>query len=49
MSWGEITDEGLAEVEELIGFPLDRACRIETTTKDAIKHFAWGIGDNLLG
>ena len=27
MSWGEITDEGLAEVEELIGVPfVDRAC-----------------------
>ena len=48
MSWGEITDEGLAEVEELIGVPLRRSRMqwIETTTKDAIKHFAWGIGDD---
>ena len=48
MSWGEITDEGLAEVEKLIGVPLRRSRMqwIETTTKDAIKHFAWGIGDD---
>ena len=48
MSWGEITDKGLAEVEELIGVPLRRSRMqwIETTTKDAIKHFAWGIGDD---
>ena len=48
MTWGENTDEGLAEVDELIGLPLRRSRMqwIETTTKDAIKHFAWGIGDD---
>lgn len=48
MSWGTITDEGIAEVEALINVPLrrDRMRWIETTTRDAIRHYAWGIGDN---
>jgi acyl dehydratase len=48
MTWGKITDKGLAEVEALIGIPLRRSRMqwIESVTKDAIKHFAWGIGDD---
>ncbi len=48
MAWGEITDDALAAAAELIGQPLRRSRMqwIETATKDAIKHFAWGIGDN---
>jgi|TARA_B110000093_G_scaffold40604_1_gene43200 acyl dehydratase len=48
MSWGLITDDGLANAEALIGTPLrrDRMQWIQTTSRDAIRHFAWGIGDN---
>ena len=48
MTWGEITDEGIAEAEALVNVLLrrDRMQWIETTTRDAIRHFAWGIGDN---
>jgi len=48
MGWGEITDDALAAAAELIGQPLRRSRMqwIETVTKDAIRHFAWGIGDN---
>ena len=48
MSWGEITEEGLAAAAGLIGKPLRRPRMqwIETATKDAIRHFAWGIGDD---
>ncbi|MDP6832856.1 MAG: MaoC family dehydratase N-terminal domain-containing protein [Alphaproteobacteria bacterium] len=48
MTWGKITDETLAAAAELIGVPLrrDRMQWIETATRDAIRHFAWGIGDN---
>ncbi|MEE8290497.1 MAG: MaoC family dehydratase N-terminal domain-containing protein [Candidatus Tectomicrobia bacterium] len=48
MSWGTITDEGLAAAASLIGLPLrrDRMQWISAATRDAIRHFAWGIGDN---
>ncbi|MGY9056189.1 MAG: FAS1-like dehydratase domain-containing protein [Alphaproteobacteria bacterium] len=48
MAWGEITDEGLAEAAALIGQPLRRTRMqwIEIATRDAIRHFAWGIGDD---
>ncbi len=48
MAWGEITDEGLAEAASLMGQPLRRTRMqwIETATRDAIRHFAWGIGDD---
>ena len=48
MSWGAITDEGLAAAASLIGQPLrrDRMQWISAGTRDAIRHFAWGIGDN---
>ena len=48
MTWGQINDETLAAAAELIGVPLrrDRMQWIESTTRDAIRHFAWGIGDN---
>ncbi len=48
MSWGEITEEGIASAAELIGQPLRRSRMqwIETATHDAIRHFAWGIGDD---
>ena len=48
MPWGEITEDGIAEAAELIGQPLRRSRMqwIDTATRDAIRHFAWGIGDN---
>ena len=48
MTWGQINDETLAAAAELIGVPLrrDRMQWIETATRDAIRHFAWGIGDD---
>jgi acyl dehydratase len=48
VTWGQINDETLAAAAELIGVPLrrDRMQWIESTTRDAIRHFAWGIGDN---
>ncbi len=48
MSWGEITDDALAAAAELIGQPLRRSRMqwIETATRDAIRHFAWGVGDD---
>ncbi len=48
MSWGTITDEAIAAAATLIGVPLrrDRMQWIETTSRDAIRHFAWGVGDN---
>ena len=48
MAWGEITEEGIAAAAALIGQPLRRSRMqwIETATRDAIRHFAWGIGDN---
>ena len=48
MTWGTITDEGIAEAETLVDVPLrrDRMRWIETTTRDAIRHFSWGIGDS---
>ena len=48
MTWGIITDEGIAEAETLVNVLLrrDRMRWIETATRDAIRHFAWGIGDN---
>jgi acyl dehydratase len=48
MAWGEITEEGIAAAAELIGQPLRRSRMqwIDTATRDAIRHFAWGIGDN---
>ena len=48
MTWGQINDETLAAAAELIGVPLRRNHMqwIETASRDAIRHFAWGIGDN---
>lgn len=48
MTWGTITEEGIAEAGTMIGIPLrrDRMRWIETATRDAIRHFAWGVGDN---
>ncbi|MGI9426346.1 MAG: FAS1-like dehydratase domain-containing protein [Hyphomicrobiaceae bacterium] len=48
MAWGEITKDGIEAAAELIGQPLRRARMqwIETATRDAIRHFAWGIGDD---
>lgn len=48
MSHATLTDERIAEAATLIGVPLrrDRMKWIETATRDAIRHFAWGIGDN---
>ena len=47
MTWGAITDEGLEAAASLIGQPLRRGRMqwITTATRDAIRHFAWGIGD----
>ena len=48
MAWGEITEESIAEAAALIGTPLRRTRMqwIETATRDAIRHFAWGVGDD---
>jgi acyl dehydratase len=48
VTWGEITEETLAAAAGLIGVPLRRNHMqwIETASRDAIRHFAWGIGDN---
>jgi len=48
LTWGTITEEGLAAAEQLINVPLrrDRMQWIEEITVDSIRHFAWGIGDN---
>ena len=48
MTWGAITEDGLAAAASLIGVPLRRSRMqwIGTTTRDAIRHFAWGIGDD---
>jgi acyl dehydratase len=48
MTWGLITDEKIAEAEALINVPLrrDRMQWIESSTRDGIRHFAWGVGDN---
>ena len=48
MARGEITEERLAEAAALIGQPLRRSRLqwIETATRDAIRHFAWGVGDD---
>jgi acyl dehydratase len=47
-NWGKLTDEGLAAAADLMGVPLRRTRMqwIESTTRDAIRHFAWGIGDD---
>ena len=48
MARGEIAEERLAEAAALIGQPLRRSRLqwIETATRDAIRHFAWGVGDD---
>lgn len=48
MSWGTIDEEQIAEAAALIDVPLrrDRMQWIETATRDAIRHFAWGVGDD---
>ena len=48
MTWGLITDEKIAEAEALINVPLrrDRMRWIESSTRDGIRHFALGVGDN---
>ena len=48
MTWGKITDQGLEAAASLIGHPLRRTRMqwIEAATRDAIRHFAWGIGDS---
>jgi len=47
-AWGQITEDGLAEAAALIGQPLRRTRMqwIESATRDAIRHFAWGVGDD---
>ncbi len=44
MTWGTITEEGLAAAAKLIGTPLRRSRMqwIEVASRDAIRHFAWG-------
>ena len=48
MTWGSITTERIAEAETLIDVPLrrDRMRWIEAATRDTVRHFAWGIGDD---
>jgi acyl dehydratase len=48
MTWGTISEEGIAEAESLVGVSLrrDRMRWIDSISQDAIRHFAWGVGDN---
>ncbi len=48
MAWGEITDEGIEEARALIGVPLRRNewRWFECASKDAIRHFVMGTGDD---
>ena len=48
MTWGVIDDESIAEAEALIGVPLRRNTWrwVTEATKDAISHFAEGVGDD---
>lgn len=48
MAWGEIDDSAVAEAADMIGIRLrrDRMQWVEEASRDAIRHFAWGIGDN---
>jgi acyl dehydratase len=43
-----ITDEMLEEAKALIGTPVDRSRQTWNTlaSRDAIRHFAWGVGDD---
>jgi acyl dehydratase len=45
---GEIDEAGIAEARSMIGVPLrrDRMRWVNSATPDAIRHFAWGIGDD---
>lgn len=47
-TWGKITEAGIEAAAALIGQPLRRTRMqwIDTATRDAIRHFAWGIGDS---
>jgi acyl dehydratase len=48
MTWGVIDDESIDEAAGMIGVRLrrDRMQWIETASRDAIRHFSWGVGDN---
>lgn len=48
VSYGVITDEALEELRKRIGVEITDTVEpyIEVATKDAIKHFAWGMGDD---
>ncbi len=44
---GQITDEGLAKLRDLIGHELRVGWNFNTeATFDTIRHFAWGVGDD---
>jgi acyl dehydratase len=50
-SYGKITDEAIAELQDRVGEPIEepRERHVQKITKDAIRHFAHGIGcDNPL-
>jgi len=46
--WGVIDDDTIAEARELIGVPLrrDRMQWVESATRDAVRQFAQGVGDD---
>jgi acyl dehydratase len=48
MTWGVIDDDSIAEAEALVGVPLRRDSWrwVTEATKDAISHFAEGVGDD---
>jgi acyl dehydratase len=48
MPTGVIDEESIAAAREMIGVPLrrDRMQWVQEATPDAIRHFAWGIGDD---
>ena len=45
---GEITDDGLSRLRSRLGVVIENRTQphVEEATKDTIRHFAWGIGDD---
>ena len=48
MTWGAIDDLAIEDARALIGVPLrrERFRWVAAATRDALRHFAWGIGDD---
>ncbi len=46
VTFGKITDEGLAKMRAKFGVPYHMIRQNEVATKDAIRQFSYGIGDD---